>query len=57
MDMKERLHLFEDDSHILETIAKRYGGSSKEYRALKHAAIALWYVLAEDHAKFQRICH
>ena len=51
--MKERIHLFEEDSKILESIASKYDESSKEYAAVKHAAIALWYVLAENHDRFR----
>jgi len=53
MNLKNRIHLFDEDSRILEGIAKQYGEGSREYAALKHAGIALWYVLAEDHEKFK----
>jgi len=56
MNMKDRRHLFGDESHILEAIAKQYGEGLKEYGASKHAAIAQLYVLAEDHAKFKELC-
>jgi N-glycosylase/DNA lyase len=42
---KDRMSLFEEDSKILERIAMQYGEESKEYRAVKHGAIALSYVL------------
>jgi hypothetical protein len=53
MKMKQRIHLFEEDSKTLEKLADQYAEGSKEYAALKHAAIALWYVLAEGHDKFK----
>jgi hypothetical protein len=54
MALTERMHMFEDDSATLEAIAKTFDESSREYRALKHAAIALWYVLTEGHERFAR---
>jgi hypothetical protein len=54
MTMKERIGLFEEDSKILEKLAKQHGESSKEHAALKRAAIALWYALAEGHENFQK---
>jgi hypothetical protein len=42
---RERFNLFEEDSKILERIAVQHGEESNEYRAMKHAAIALSYVL------------
>jgi len=45
MSAKDRINLFEEDSKILERIAIQYGEKSDEYRAVKHGAIALWYVL------------
>jgi hypothetical protein len=53
MKMKQRIHLFEEDSKILEALATQHAESSKEYAVLKRAAIALWYVLAEGHEKFK----
>ncbi len=50
--MKERIEVFENDSGILEAIAKQYQPGSKEHMALEHAAIALWYVLTEDYQGF-----
>jgi hypothetical protein len=47
MILKERVRLFEEDSKILEKIAKQYDEGSKEYSAVRHAAIALWYALTE----------
>ena len=52
MNPKKRMELFEHDSKVLEAIAKQYDEGSIEYLAIKHAAIALFYVLAEDHQKF-----
>jgi hypothetical protein len=46
--------LFEEDSRILERLANQHGEGSKEYAALKRAAIALWYALAEGHDSFQK---
>ena len=54
MTLKERLGLFEEDSQILEKLASQHGESSKEYAALKRAAIALWFALAEGHESFQK---
>jgi hypothetical protein len=54
MTMKERITLFEEDSKILEKLSSQHGESSKEYAALKRAAIALWYALAEGHESFQK---
>jgi hypothetical protein len=51
--LKNRVELLEEDSKILESLAREHGESSREYAALKRAAIALWYVLAEDHHKFR----
>jgi len=53
MNLKQRIGLFEEDSKILEAIAGQYGNESREYAALQHSAIALWYVLAEDNEKFK----
>ncbi len=50
--MKERIEMFENDSRFLESIAKQYHPDSKEYMALEHAAIALWYVLTADYERF-----
>ncbi len=51
--MKKRINLFEQDSKTLEEISKKYSEDSKEHRALKHAAIALWYALGEDFERFK----
>ena len=48
--MKRGVQIFEEDSKILETIAKQYGTDSKEYAALTHATMALLYVLTEQRA-------
>jgi hypothetical protein len=53
MGMKDRIHLFEEDSRVLENIAKQHGEESREYATLKRAGIALWYVLTEGHEKFK----
>jgi hypothetical protein len=53
MTLKERVRLFEEDSKILEKIAKQYDEGSKEYSAVRHAAIALWYALTEGHQRFR----
>lgn len=53
MNDKERIHRFEEDSRILESIAVHYGEDSPEYIAIKHAAIALWYVLTDGHERFR----
>ena len=54
MKMKDRISLFEEDSKILERLASQHGENSKEYAALKRAAIALWYALTEGHERFQK---
>jgi hypothetical protein len=54
MELKKRVGIFEEDAAILERIASSFGEGSKEYTAVKHASIALWYVLAEDHEGFQK---
>jgi hypothetical protein len=54
MTMKDRIGLFEEDSKILEQLASQHGESSKEYAALKRAAIALWYALADGHESIQK---
>ena len=51
--MLGRLKTFEGDAKVLEEIAQKYDESSREYLALKHAAIALWYVLTEGHDRYQ----
>jgi len=53
MTMKERVDLFDEDSKLLESIAKRYEVGSKEYSAVQHAAIALWYALTDGHERFR----
>ena len=50
--MKRGIDIFEEDSKILETIAKQYDEDSREYAALTHAALALLYVLTEKNEKF-----
>jgi len=54
MTMKERISLFEEDSIILENLANQHEENSKEYAALRRAAIALWYALTEGHENFQK---
>jgi tryptophanyl-tRNA synthetase len=54
MDIHEKVQHFEDDSKTLENIANQFGQGSKEYATLKRAAIALWYVLTEDHERFRQ---
>jgi len=51
--MKEKIELFEHDSKMLAGIAGKYSHDSDEYRALEHAAIALWYALGDDFERFQ----
>jgi hypothetical protein len=53
-NMKERIHLFEEDSRMLEALAKSHREGSKEHTALRHATIALWYALTEGHDRFQQ---
>ncbi len=47
------MDLFEEDSTVLGELSKLHDENSKEYLALKHAGIALWYVLMEGHDKFK----
>lgn len=51
--LKERILNFEDDSKVLERIAKSYPEDSAEYTVLRRAAIALWYVLREKNSDFE----
>ena len=51
--MRKRHGLFEEDARILEEIATKYGEESREHRAVKHAAIALYYVMFQDYEGFQ----
>jgi hypothetical protein len=53
MDLKNRIEAFDQDSRVLEEIANRFPAESKEYHALRRAAIALWYVLREKYAEFK----
>ena len=54
LTLRRRVHLFEEEARILENISTQYADGSKEYRALKHAAIALWYALAENFEGFSK---
>ena len=53
MNLKDRIKLYEGDAKLLESTASQYDESSKEHAALKHAAIALWYVLTNDYDRFK----
>ncbi len=50
----DRIRMFEDDSKILAQVAGKYPEDSPEYAAVKHAAIALWYVLVDGHEQFTK---
>ena len=52
MNLKERLRLFEEHAKILESLANQHGQDSREYEAVRHAAIALWFVLVESPETF-----
>jgi hypothetical protein len=54
LTLKERVNLFEEDSRVLERISAQYAEGSNEYRSLKHAAIALWYAMAENFEGFKK---
>lgn len=47
------MQLFEEDAAVLGALAQHYDENSKEHLALKHASIALWYVLLQGHEKFR----
>jgi hypothetical protein len=51
--LKERIQSFEDDSKVLERIASSYSEDSAEYKVVRRAAIALWYVLREKNSEFE----
>jgi hypothetical protein len=53
MSLKDRISAFENDAKILERIASQYDETSTEHAALKHAAIALWYVLTDNYEAFK----
>lgn len=53
MDLNSRMESFEQDSRVLEEIAKQYPTDSKEYHALRRAALALWYALNERFVEFE----
>jgi hypothetical protein len=50
--MKSGIHVFEEDSQILQRIAGQFTTDSKEYATLMHAAMALLYVLTDGNEKF-----
>jgi|HubBroStandDraft_1064217.scaffolds.fasta_scaffold92643_2 hypothetical protein len=52
--MKSGIQIFEEDSQILERIARQYAADSKEYAALAHAGLALLYVLKKGDEKFMQ---
>jgi len=53
MSLKDRITAFENDAKILQRIASQYDETSTEYAALKHAAIALWYVPTSNYEAFK----
>jgi hypothetical protein len=53
MNLKARMRLFEDDAAVLGEMARQFDENSKEHQALKHASIALWYVMLEGHDQFK----
>jgi hypothetical protein len=53
MDLKARMKLFEDNAAVLGELAQQFDENSKEHTALKHASIALWYVMLEGHDQFK----
>ena len=53
MNMQDRIRLFDQDAQLLELAANQYAEDSKEYAAIKHATIALWYVLREQYEPFR----
>jgi hypothetical protein len=54
MNARDRIEMFEEDSRILEEIARQYSETSREHAAVRHAAIALWYALTEGHERFKK---
>jgi hypothetical protein len=53
MSLKDGITAFDSDAKILERIASRYDETSTEHAALKHAAIALWYVSTTNYEAFK----
>ena len=53
MNLKARMQLFEDDAAVLGDLAQQFDENSKEHLALRHASIALWYVMLEGHDQFK----
>jgi hypothetical protein len=53
MNLKDRIKAFENDAKILERIARQHDATSTEHAALKHAAIALWYVSTTSYEAFK----
>ena len=53
MSLKDRISAFESDAKILERIASQYDETSPERAALKHAAIALWFVSTDNYEAFK----
>lgn len=53
MNLKERIFSYQQEAKILESVASHYAEDSKEYATIRHAAIALWYVLTEDYERFR----
>ena len=53
MSLKDRITAFENDAKVLERIANQYDETSAEHAALKHAAIALWYVSTSSDEAFK----
>ena len=47
------MKLFEDNAAVLGELAQQFDENSKEHTALKHASIALWYVMLEGHDQFK----
>lgn len=46
------MQIFEEDTKTLEAIASTFDEGSRQYEAVRHASIALWYVLTEGHDRF-----
>ncbi|HEV2523119.1 MAG TPA: hypothetical protein VGT24_12115 [Candidatus Acidoferrales bacterium] len=52
MTLKEKLGLYKRQAVILERVARQFPEFSVEYCAVRQAAIALWYALAQPHDDF-----
>lgn len=52
LSLKDRIALYERQAPVLEAVANRYEEKSREYAAIKQAAIALWFALSQPNDNF-----